>query len=268
MNPPPPSAGPPADGTAPTLRRITVERVASLAPRTVRVTFRGDDLADLDQPRPGGHVKLVFIDASQPWPQAQPLIQLEPRIRTYTPRYFDRDRCEVAIDFVLHGRGLGTHWVSRASRGSTLALTGPDGGYEPGTDLDQLVIIADESAMAAAGTIIEAAPDGCRITAVCEVRSRDEERPLSDIVAVTPTWVHRMGHPARAGATLLDAVRSLPRSLDSARWWIACESAAMRSIRDHLLDERDISIESVHTDGYWEDDGKRPADPGRPESAT
>jgi NADPH-dependent ferric siderophore reductase len=85
---------------------------------------------------------------------------------------------------------------------------------------------------------------------LCEVADAAEEREISPQVAVSPTWLHRDDAGSVAGTLLEDAVRALDVP-DTACWWIACEAAAMRRIRQYLLDDRGIDAARVHTRGYW-----------------
>jgi NADPH-dependent ferric siderophore reductase len=50
---------------------------------------------------------------------------------------------------------------------------------------------------------------------------------------------------------LEDAVRGIARDNGLSHWWIACEAATMRRIRDFLLDEIGVDGEKLHNRGYW-----------------
>lgn len=114
MPPPPPSALP--------LRRIRVVGVRQVTPRTVRVTFGGDSLADLALAGPDQQVKLYFPRPGQPepvlpapdpagdvmrWYAAYAAIPEaeRPWMRSYTIRAHDPGAATIDIDFYLHGGG-------------------------------------------------------------------------------------------------------------------------------------------------------------------
>jgi NADPH-dependent ferric siderophore reductase len=224
-----------------------IERVT---PRLIRVTFGGDELADFGPPRPGAHVKLLFVPPGITW-SPKDLEAPRPPSRTYTPRRFDRERRRLEIEFVLHGAGLAADWVAGAKVGDSLYVGGPGGGYDAPAEPCDVVLVADDTAMPAAGTILEALPPGCRVTALCEIAGAADERPLSPIVPIAPVWLHTGGNGAVPGSRLERAIRSLDVASPGARWWIACEAAAMRRIRQYLLRERRVDPACLHTRGYW-----------------
>jgi len=56
---------------------------------------------------------------------------------------------------------------------------------------------------------------------------------------------------AQAGAPLERSLRNYPLPAGNGRIYVACESAAMRRIRTHLLTDRTVSREHLVTRGYW-----------------
>ena len=216
-----------------------MKRVHRPVPRVVRVTLGGESLADFDQPRPGGHVKAAFG-----WDGERPTM------RTYTPRRFDAQQRELDIEFVLHGAGVASDWAASAEVGDRLTIFGPGGRYEPQARSGVFVVVVDETAMPAAGTVIESLPAGTRIIAICEVEDPSDERPLSQTVEVAPRWLHRSTHHGEPSALLSTAVAELPPEID-ADWFVACEATAVRAVRRHLLEDRGVDPERVQTRGYW-----------------
>jgi NADPH-dependent ferric siderophore reductase len=229
-------------------RLVTVEAVEPVTPRLTRVTFGGDRLAGFGPPRPGAHMKLLFVPEGARWSPDDDAAPRPPR-RTYTPRRYDAAKNTLEVEFVHHGDGLAAGWARSARTGDALYINGPGGGYDIPADATEVVLVADDTALPAAGTILEALPAGCRATVLCEISAASEERPLSPHVAGPPLWLHRGS--AVAGTLLEAAVRDLTPSSPDACWWIACEAAAMRRIRRHLLTERGIDAGRIHTRGYW-----------------
>lgn len=233
-------------------RPVTVTRVETVAPRLTRVTFGGERLADFGPPKPGAHIKLLFVPEGVRWNPEDPNDPTpRPPSRTYTPRRYDRDACELDVEFVHHGGGLASDWAVRAQPGDPMFIGGPGGGYDIPADAKKIVLVADETSMPAAGMILESLPPGCTAEVLCEVRDGDDERRLSEAVAATPRWLHRAAGNDRAGTLLQHAVRDIAGANTDSYWWVACESAAMRRIRDYLRDEAGIAADSVHTRGYW-----------------
>ncbi len=235
-------------------RPVTVRRIARLTPRVIGVTFTGDELAAFTPPRPGAHMKLVFANPGEQVVarDAMPAGAPRPPSRTYTPLRFDSAARTLDCEFVLHGDGIAADWVTKAKPGDPLHIAGPGGGWDIPADLTHIVIVADDTAMPAAGTILEALPKGAVATVFCEIEDAAEERPLSPSVSVAPKWLHRTqnGKHIQAGTQLEKAVRELDASA-GAYWWIACEAAAMRRIRAYLTKERGVALDHVHTRGYW-----------------
>ena len=231
-------------------RLVTVEHVARVTPGLTRVTFTGDALAGFGPPRPGAHMKLLFAPEGSNW-SPEDATAPRPQRRTYTPRRFDPVRRRLEIEFVHHGDGLAAKWAAAAKPGDTLYINGPGGGYDVQLDATELFLIADDTAMPAAGTIIEAMPAGCRAVVLCEVADAAERRPLSPLIEVSPTWLCRDGNNSIPGSMLENAARNLAAPSPTAYWWIACEAAAMRRIRHHLIGERGIEPARIHTRGYW-----------------
>src|SRR5690349_21559621 len=132
------------------VREIRVVGTARIGPRTARVTFGGDDLADLverlasmgpDQqvklyfPRPGQQApRLPRVrdgDAAS-WYAAYVAVPEDERpwMRSYTIRAHDPARMTIDVDFVLHEHaGPATRWALAARPGDVLAMYGPDGEY-------------------------------------------------------------------------------------------------------------------------------------------
>ncbi len=231
-----------------TTRRVRVENVEQITPRLTRVTFGGDQLAGFGPPRPGAHMKLLFVPDGSDWSPDDESAPRPPR-RTYTPRKYDAASNTLQVEFVHHGDGLAAVWAQSARVGDTLYINGPGGGYDIPEDAREIVLVADDTALPAAGTILESLPPGCRATVLCEIAAASEERRLSPTVPSAPVWRHR--GTATAGTLLESAVRELSAVSPDACWWIACEAAAMRHIRQYLLKERGVSVDRVHTRGYW-----------------
>jgi len=240
---------PPRKKVRPPPRPVMVERVERMTPGMVRIVFSGADLGSFEQSRPGGHMKLFFPPTDAAWPPAADAPR--PPSRTYTPRRYDAARGLLEVEFVLHGEGLAAIWAEHARVGDCILVSGPGGGYAVPEGVARLVIVADDAALPAVGTILEALPAGCQTTILCEVEGPAEERDLSPVAASHPTWLHRGPTGARPGDLLEAAARSMAREAADAHWWVACEAGTMRRIRDFLAGEAGIERARLHTRGYW-----------------
>ena len=245
-----PRAGPSGGRPRSPTRLVTVEQVERVTPRLTRVTFAGPALAGFGPPRPGAHIKLIFPPTDAGWTPGDETAPRPPR-RTYTPRRFDQVGLRLDVEFVHHGHGLAATWAASARPGEQLYINGPGGGYDVPPDTTEIVLAVDDTALPAAGMILEALPRSARATVLCEVSDAAERRPLGPTIEAQPTWLLRDGGATAAGSRLEQAVRHLADPGPTAQWWIACEAAAMRRIRRHLLTERGIDPARVHSRGYW-----------------
>lgn len=283
---------------------MTLLRTTPLSPSLRRFTFGGSDVANMRTCAPDQRVKLYFPDASGKAPtlsqdswledyQAMAPADRPPR-RTYTIRALRAERGEVDIDIVLHGStGPASRWALAAVPGDRLQIVAPDRrfegdpkGYEwrPPPRLEQLLLLADETALPAIAGILEElarAPHPPATEAYLEV-------PVTGDCITLPTWpslrVHwtvRGDTPHAAGQSLIEAARNavLPRDalslskdaalpdIDTDRtilWetqappdeerfytWVAGEAGAVNAIRRILLKERGLPRTTTNLMGYW-----------------
>jgi NADPH-dependent ferric siderophore reductase len=243
-------------------RRVEVRRVEQITPRVRRVTFHGQELADFAPRGPGAHIKVMLPrdgetevmlpppgpDGRPQWPDDAP----RPPVRTYTPRSFDPETLELDVEFVVHGDGPASTWAAQAAQGQRVIVMGPGGGLIMPEEAGWFVIAADEPAIPAACTLLEALPDGTPARVILEVPDAAEERELPGAAELDVTWLHR-GHGAdeRAGTLLETEIRALSLPDGVGHVWVACEAEAMRRIRLHLLRERGLDRERITTRGYW-----------------
>ncbi|MGB0134697.1 siderophore-interacting protein [Dokdonella sp.] len=232
----------------PVLRPVEVVRIEDPGPRLRRVTFGGSNLQGFGPARPGAHIKLFFAEMPADW-RPEPG-QPRPPARTYTPRSFDAARNELVVEFVRHGAGMASDWAENAQLGDRITVAGPGGGHDFEPGLRRLVILADESALPAAGMIIDAVPADCHVTLVAEVVDAADQILPSQRLVDSMHWLHRLPTNAQPGSLLLDAARSIQID-DSAQWWVACEAVAMRAIKAHLTGERGLDRNRLISRGYW-----------------
>jgi NADPH-dependent ferric siderophore reductase len=234
-------------------RLVTVSRIETLSPLMRRVVFSGESLAGFGPAKPGAHIKLMFGEFSKSDAANISLSvgDFRSKMRTYTPRYFDEQRLELSVDFLLHGSGLASEWVSQAQIGDSLHIGGPGGGADVDPSLKAAVIMVDETAMPMAGMILDALPTMCRVSLVCEVVDSAEQRQLSHRMPNEIRWLIRNESQSKPGELLLLAAQEIQLEQD-AHWWVACESAAMREIKGHLVSVRCMERARLTSRGYWQ----------------
>lgn len=237
-------------------RLLQVLRVDELSPRMRRITLTGPGLEDFTSPAPDDHVRLIFpaAGASQPmlptfgaqgasFPEGE-----RPIARDYTPRAFDKQRQTLTLDFVLHGDGQASAWAAQARPGDTIAVAGPRASriLAPHAH-DHWLLLGDETALPAIARWLEWIPPTHQVTVRVEIETAAECIPLPAHDGLDLGWVQRRA-PAQ-GCALLAHITAL--ALRPGYAWIACESAQMRDLRQHLLTERGWPREHLYAAGYW-----------------
>ena len=230
--------------------------MSKVAPRLISVVVTGDDLDGFTDAAPTSHLK-VFLPAEG---QAEPNLPEfaapgqtgdgpAPTVRTYTPRRYDPATKALEIQFLLHGEGPASEWAQQVKPGDKLAVAGPGGRFSLEPAADHWWLAADESAIPAVGTLLDALPETAAVDVHIEVDGPDDEMEVSGPAKTTITWHHRRASDA-FGVELAEAARAaaLP---DGARIWVACEAGAMRDIRRYFTRERGIPVAQLVTRGYW-----------------
>jgi NADPH-dependent ferric siderophore reductase len=238
--------------TAP--RLLQVRRSERVTPGMVRVTLAGDELADFPGHGPDRRIKMFFPVPGQHQPAVPrastggpvwPAGQARPAIRTYTVRRYDPAVGELDVDFVLHaGHGPAAAWARDARPGAWVGVSEPGGHYTPDPAADFHVVIGDETALPAVATVLDALA-GQRALTFLEIADGAERQQLPGPV----TWVHRDGRTA--GEPLADAVRAADFPDGRGQAWLSGESACVRDLRRHLIEDRGLDRRLVYATGYW-----------------
>jgi NADPH-dependent ferric siderophore reductase len=221
--------------------------VSAVTPRLLSVLVTGDELGGFADAAPTAHLKVFLPAAGQDAPSL-PADGPAPVVRTYTPRRYDPATRILEIQFLLHGAGPASEWAQRAKPGDRLAVGGPGGRFSLEPAVDSWWLAADESAIPAVGTLLEALPETAAADVHIEVDGPDDEIEFTAPAKTTITWHHR--RPGVFGAELIAAARaaSIP---EGTRVWVACEAATMRDIRRYFLTSRLLPAASLVTRGYW-----------------
>lgn len=238
-------------------RLLQVQQVQDLSPRLRRITLGGNDLDGFVSPMPDDHVRLLFPAPGAARPvlprfDAQgahfPEGAVRPAARDYTPRAFDPQRRTLTLDFVLHGDGPAASWAATAKPGDEIGVAGPRASHmlDPQAHSHWL-LLGDETALPALARWLEWIPPAHRVTLRIEVQSPADRIALPAHAGLDLAWVQR--RPAEQGCALLATLRTL--TLPPGYAWIACESAQMRDLRQHLLTERAWPRHHLYAAGYW-----------------
>lgn len=163
------------------------------------------------------------------------------QVRYYTVRALEGDR--VVLDVVLHDEGLVTEWATGECVGDRVVVTGPQGSFAPPEEAAWLLLVGDLTGLPAMARVSETTDLPLRIWA--EVPD-DLTGYLRDGVDVT--WLEP---PAPGQSRLAQVVEDIDWPAGDGYFWMAGESAQMRSIRKHLLRERRLPSTAYDVMGYW-----------------
>lgn len=288
------------------LFNVVLRQKHQLSPHLMRITFASPAVAEMATWAPDQRVKLFFpaadgsparLSQGEGWYARfrSMLADRRPAMRTYTIRHLRADQGEVDIDFVLHGEtGPASRWALRSQPGESMQILAPDSGFsaeeaggfewKPPQTLQQLLLVADSTALPAAMGIIEelaalAQPPQTQV--FFEVDSAQDMLAVPDWPGLSVQWLIREQAGATvAGTLMVEAVRKAVLPVDASTvnqaveladvdidqeilWeiaetategfygWIAGESAAVMNLRRYLIKERGIPRESLNLMGYW-----------------
>lgn len=255
-------------------RRLTVLRTERPAPGFVRVTFGGADLAGFASPGPADHVKVFFPVAGSAGADGAERVS-----RDYTPLAFRAagpgglgsgagsgsgsasGGPELDVDFYLHGvpaagaidvpadamGGPAAAWAAAGQPGDEIEIGGPRGSALPPVDADELILVADESALPSVARWLEALPD-VPVTGLFAV---------ADPAVAAYLEAHAAAHRAfrwfsgqDRDAALEAELRGMPIGAGTF-CFLAGEATALIPLRRYLRRELALPKAQVDVHGYW-----------------
>lgn len=243
----------------PSLREMTVLRVADITPHVRRITFTGTDLKRFEGD--SLHVRLLFPPQGvhpPEWPRpgkngrpVWPPEDRRPAQRIYTIRRIDAAAGEMDIDFVLHAApGIASGWAEAARAGAVIGLMGP-GGREI-RPAAHVLLAGDETAIPAMARILERLPEDTTGQALIEVEDEREVQDLAHPAGVTLLWLFRRGREPGRNDLLADAVMASPLpDHGDVFCWLGAEEAIARRIRTHWREEKGLDRARCLAVGYW-----------------
>jgi NADPH-dependent ferric siderophore reductase len=241
-------------------REITVLSSTRLSPHMQRVRFSGSDLGRFAH---GGlHVRLLLpprgrqpvwpslgADGLLVWPSGEDALV----VRVYTVRAIDVAAGWVDIDFVLHP-GSDTPaatFAGNAKAGDVIGMIGPGGGGVP--EADNLLLLGDDTALAAIGRILDDLAPATRAEVFLEVDGPADAIALARGDNVAVTWLYRHGRDPGTAGLLSQTLRrmdsaSLPPDLYV---WAGCEFADFKEVRKILRKEWGLKKDRHLVVAYW-----------------
>jgi len=286
---------------------VAVASVERLSPAFTRIRFEGEELRDFHRCGPLGprdiRVKLLVAadgsghapvtpDFSDPdWQRRWRALDEAERgvMRTYSVRRIHGTESAplLDVDFVMHPGGPAGTWAEHAKPGDRMLLIGPNkasewyGGIEwrpPTTAGTRVLLVGDETALPAIGSILETLPSAYAGRVIVEVPTEQDFLTLATKADLDIRFVARDDQPR--GEALLREVSGVvdvrteraskpppdledvdvdhellwevPERGDSAFYaWVAGEAAVVRTVRRHLVEGRGVDRRAVAFMGYW-----------------
>jgi NADPH-dependent ferric siderophore reductase len=238
---------------------LTVLHREWLSPHAVRVTAGGDGFEALRMNDfTDKYAKILFVDPGLGLTPPYDLAALreslppdrQPVTRTYTLRWADVQRREVAIDFVVHGdEGIAAPWAAQAKPGDILTLSGAGGAYRPDPFSDWHLLAGDESALPAICSALDALPGDARGLAYLETCDPGEQLDATVPAGVEVVWLHRP-QPGSQPRLLADTLLAGPWLSGRADVFAHGERESMKAVRSALA-TRLGDGDQMSLSGYW-----------------
>ncbi|MQB39894.1 siderophore-interacting protein [Agrobacterium tumefaciens] len=242
------------------LRALNVARVEKLSRSMVRIVLTGPELEGFASLGFDDHVKMFFpqpgeTEPSLPvigpngieFPEGAP----RPLARDYTPRSFDAEKGELAIDFATHHDGPASNWAKAAKVGDKAWIAGPRGSFTVPFTYDWHLLIADDTGLPALARRLEEMPEGTRVVALIEVETDADRLELTTKADASIVWVTQKTENGTDHDALADALRKLELPKGDFFSWVACESRTAKEVRALLVEEFGANPKWTRASGYW-----------------
>ena len=178
----------------------------------------------------------------------------DPLDRWYSVRRWDPVANELTIDVVVHDRGAATLWAEQAQPGDVISVSAPNGRFDPPPDTAWVLVVADQTALAAASRILESLSPELAAYAILEAPDAECVLPLDS--GATVTWVLHPA-PASLGSPLTSATRSFALPSGPGYVWMAGEASCSRDIRKYVRHELGWKPARYDIVGYWRPEAER-----------
>lgn len=223
----------------PKRRSLTVTDKSYLTPNMIRIRVEGDALDGFNSPSPDDNIKMVIPDQSG-----------ELCMRSYTPRYYDAEQKALVIDFAVHEAGPATHWALSVQTGDEAIIAGPRGSKVVTGEIDNWLLIGDETALPAMLRRVEEAGATDRYTMLASIPGNADQQTISTPAIYTPHWLPRNGRDPADASVFLERLADMDIP-ERTFIWLAAEGSVTRQVRTYLNQERGVPLRWIKATGYW-----------------
>lgn len=242
------------------LRALDVARTEKLSRSMVRIVLTGPELEGFTSLGFDDHVKMFFPQPGQTEPTL-PMIgpngiefpegAPRPLARDYTPRSFDAEKGELAIDFATHHDGPASNWAKSAKVGDKAWIAGPRGSFTVPFTYDWHLLIADDTGLPALARRLEEMPAGTPVVALIEVETEADRLELVTRADASIVWITQRPDNGTDQDALTSALRQLELPKGDFFSWVACESKTAKAVRALLVEEFGANPKWTRASGYW-----------------
>ncbi|SCF07589.1 NADPH-dependent ferric siderophore reductase, contains FAD-binding and SIP domains [Micromonospora haikouensis] len=179
-----------------------------------------------------------------------------PVLRNYTVRAYRPKGPEIDVDFVIHGStddgtaGPAATWADRCRVGDRVAILDEGIMFNPPGGTDRVLLVADETGLAATAGILASLAPHVQGQAVVEIPSDADRQELDAPAGVEVIWLAREDPQALPGRAALAAAQALPAPPPDAYAWTVGEQTLPTALRRHWI-AAGIPKEHIMFCGYW-----------------
>ncbi|CAM5279566.1 Siderophore-interacting protein OS=Streptomyces tendae OX=1932 GN=GUR47_06155 PE=4 SV=1 [Streptomyces tendae] len=202
-------------------------------------------------------LRLPEFTGSQWW---QPYLAIpeeeRPHCANYSVADYRRRTAELDIDFVVHRgptgevEGRAAIWACGARPGDALALLDQGVLFDCPQDASEVTVVADETGLPAAASIMRSLPEGTRGRLIQEIPTDGDRRALQAPPGVTVSWVVRHDGASVPGAAALRELHRLTRADATGYAFVVGESTLATEGRRHLH-RLGLPKERITFSGFW-----------------
>lgn len=218
---------------------VEVLAVTELTPHMRRITLGGSEMPAFLEAEgvddPAAWVK-VFLPTGEG--------------RAYTIRGINRRSATLDLDFVMHGDdGPASAWAAGARLGERLLIAGPRSGrFELPDDARWVLLAGDATALPAIQVIAETLPAWVKVKVYAEIATQADRQRIDTLASMRIAWLQAN---EEAGSALRQSLMFRPFPAGPGYIWVAGEAAAVKALRKHYLQEREMPMHRVSASGYW-----------------
>tara|TARA_R110002096_G_scaffold173781_9_gene348860 strand:- start:21449 stop:22309 length:861 start_codon:yes stop_codon:yes gene_type:complete len=238
----------------------TVIATSQITSSLRRITFSGNDIAQIPSHRCGGHLKLLLpkndsnsnpIAITDHWRQHY-------KTRTYTLRNHRPDQQEIDIDFATHPNptGPGAKWASETQIGDLIHLTIPSEKKLNDTTAPWYIFLADQCSTPAALAALQDLPTTAPVHAILETSTQDDRKLFTQFSQLTPHWITRSPThtPDEHARFVLNTIASINFPATRPGFFAAGESSVIRVFDAWAKSTWDLTGATPYISPYWKAD--------------